>query len=146
MGGGRVCWGHDGRLRLALITPSPRSPLMSLFDVQLHLFVRLVKLAGLPSGLQLADHLLDAMDFVGTSQHPESGARTEHFKLFAPRVGLAYRLNDKTVIRTGGGVYYLPSTLWFSEAPWARSLTGSAFTMIARCCPWSTGRWSARPR
>jgi hypothetical protein len=32
---------------------------MSLFDVQLHLFFRLVKLAGLPSGLQFADDLLE---------------------------------------------------------------------------------------
>jgi hypothetical protein len=63
-----------------------------------------------------------ALDFVLSSQHPNKGMRTEHFKLFAPRVGIAYRLNDKTVIRTGGGIYYLPSTLQFSESPWAMPL------------------------
>lgn len=30
-------------------------------------------------------------------------------KDFAPRVGLAYRLNEKTVIRTGYGIYYNPN-------------------------------------
>ena len=47
---------------------------------------------------------------------------TEHFRLFAPRVGIAYRVNDKTVIRTGGGIYFLPSTTGFSEAPWGLSI------------------------
>ena len=63
-----------------------------------------------------------ALDFVLSDQHPEKGARTEHYGLFAPRLGIAYRLNDKTVIRTGGGIYYLPSNLQFSEAPWAMPL------------------------
>src|SRR5205085_7475364 len=49
-----------------------------------------------------------AVDFINTSQHPEIGLKKEHFKLFAPRVGVAYRLNDKTVIRAGGGIYFLP--------------------------------------
>ena len=64
-----------------------------------------------------------ALDFVLSSQHPDKGARAEHFDLFAPRAGIAYRLNDKTVIRAGGGIYYLPSNLQFSEAPWAMPLS-----------------------
>ncbi|HEY1950124.1 MAG TPA: carboxypeptidase regulatory-like domain-containing protein [Bryobacteraceae bacterium] len=64
-----------------------------------------------------------ALDFALTSQHPEQGARTEHFGLFAPRAGVAYRLNDKTVIRAGAGIYYLPSNLQFSEAPWGMPLS-----------------------
>jgi len=63
------------------------------------------------------------LDFVGTKDHPYKGFRTEHFRLFAPRVGLAYRVNDKTVVRAGAGIYYLPSTLQFSEAPWGMSLS-----------------------
>ncbi|MEO8595451.1 MAG: carboxypeptidase regulatory-like domain-containing protein [Candidatus Solibacter sp.] len=70
--------------------------------------------------------VLGALDFVLTDKHPDKGVRTEHFDLFAPRVGLAYRLNDKTVIRTGGGIYYLPSTLQFSESPWAMPLSSYA--------------------
>jgi outer membrane receptor protein involved in Fe transport len=34
-----------------------------------------------------------------------------HWKLFAPRVGLAYRLNNDTVIRAGYGLSYLPPAL-----------------------------------
>ena len=37
-------------------------------------------------------------------------------------MGIAYRVNDKTVIRTGGGIYYLPSTTGFSDAPWGLSI------------------------
>uniref|UniRef100_Q026X8 Cna B domain protein n=1 Tax=Solibacter usitatus (strain Ellin6076) TaxID=234267 RepID=Q026X8_SOLUE len=63
-----------------------------------------------------------ALDFPGDPNHAFNGWRNEHFRLFAPRVGIAYRLNDKTVIRTGGGIYYLPSTTGFSEAPWGLSI------------------------
>ena len=69
--------------------------------------------------------ILGALDFVQTPQHPEKGVRTEHFNLFAPRLGLAYRLNDKTVLRTGAGIYYLPVNLRFSDAPWAMPLSHS---------------------
>ena len=62
---------------------------------------------------------------------PIRGAREEHFKLFAPRVGIAYRLNDKTVIRAGGGIYYLPSNLQFSEAPWGMPLSSIGTTWVA---------------
>ena len=62
------------------------------------------------------------MDFVNTPQHPEKGNQREHFKLFAPRLGLAYRLNDKTVIRAAGGIYYLPATTYFSNAPFGQSI------------------------
>ncbi len=34
-----------------------------------------------------------------------------HWKLFSPRLGLAYRLNDKTVLRGAYGISYPPSTL-----------------------------------
>jgi hypothetical protein len=63
-----------------------------------------------------------AADFINTSQHPEKGLKTEHFRLFAPRLGLAYRLNDKTVIRAGTGIYYLPANLQFNEGPYGNAL------------------------
>ena len=77
-----------------------------------------VKLNGQP--------VMGALDFVLGDKHPDKGARAEHFNLVAPRVGLAYRVNDTTVIRTGGGIYYLPSNLQFSEAPWAMPLSSIA--------------------
>ena len=67
--------------------------------------------------------VLGALDFVLSPQHPDQGSRKEWFNLFAPRAGIAYRLNDKTVIRAGGGIYYLPSNLQFSEAPWGMPLS-----------------------
>ena len=63
-----------------------------------------------------------AADFIGTSQHPEKGLKTEHFRLFAPRLGLAYRLNDKTVVRAATGIYYLPANLQFNEGPYGNAL------------------------
>ena len=44
------------------------------------------------------------------------GSRVSH-KMFAPRLGLAYRLDDKTVIRTGYGINYDP-------LPFSRPLRG----------------------
>jgi hypothetical protein len=55
---------------------------------------------------------------VNTSGHPERGLRPEHYKLFAPRVGVAYRLSSKTVIRTGGGIFFIPATVQFPEGPY----------------------------
>src|SRR5207237_9982231 len=34
-----------------------------------------------------------------------------HWKMFAPRVGFAYRITDKTVVRAGYGLSFLPPTL-----------------------------------
>ena len=36
---------------------------------------------------------------------------------FAPRLGIAYRLDDSTVIRTGYGVFWLPNDVAFAVAP-----------------------------
>ena len=36
----------------------------------------------------------------------ERSALNPDYKDFSPRIGLAYTLNDKTVIRTGYGIYY----------------------------------------
>jgi hypothetical protein len=57
-----------------------------------------------------------AYDLVNTSQHPAVGLRNEHFTDFSPRIGLAYRLNDKTVLRGGWGMFVIPSTNQFPES------------------------------
>ncbi len=62
--------------------------------------------------------VLGAFDLVNTPNHPEQGLNPENFHLFAPRVGVAYRLSDKTVIRTGGGVFYSPATIAFPQGPY----------------------------
>lgn len=57
-----------------------------------------------------------AYDLVNSSQHPAVGLRNEHFTDFSPRIGLAYRLNDKTVLRGGWGKFVIPSTNQFPES------------------------------
>jgi hypothetical protein len=47
---------------------------------------------------------LTAMSYGFSAQYP-SGVKT-HFHNFSPRIGLAYSLNDKTVIRAAYGVYF----------------------------------------
>lgn len=69
----------------------------------------------LPDGT--SKNVVGAFDLVATSQHPAAGLRNEHFVDFSPRIGAAYRINDKTVVRGGFGVFYVPSTLQFPESP-----------------------------
>jgi len=65
--------------------------------------------------------ILGAFDLTGTPNHPEIGLNPEHYGLIAPRVGIAYRLTDKTVIRTGGGLFFIPANVQFSQGPYGNS-------------------------
>jgi hypothetical protein len=62
--------------------------------------------------------VLGAFDLVKSPNHPEAGLNPEAYNLIAPRLGIAYRLNDKTVIRTGGGVFFSPATIAFPQGPY----------------------------
>ena len=44
----------------------------------------------------------------GVGGNPSDLGLDKHFKHFAPRVGIAYRRNEKTVIRAGFGISYTP--------------------------------------
>jgi hypothetical protein len=48
---------------------------------------------------------------------PGQGTRNEHFSNFSPRLGLAWRPDDKTVIRAGWGKFVIPADLQFPESP-----------------------------
>jgi outer membrane receptor protein involved in Fe transport len=61
--------------------------------------------------------VLGAFDLVNTPAHPERGLRREHFSNFSPRLGLAYRFSENTVLRAGWGKFVIPSTLQFPESP-----------------------------
>ncbi|MGI4755688.1 MAG: TonB-dependent receptor domain-containing protein [Janthinobacterium lividum] len=61
--------------------------------------------------------VLGAFDLVASTQHPAAGLRNEHFSEFSPRLGLAYRITDSTVLRAGWGRFLIPSTLQFPESP-----------------------------
>ncbi len=67
--------------------------------------------------------ILGAYDAVNTPNHPDAGQTKEHFGLFAPRVGIAYRLTDSTVIRTGGGIFFIPGNVQFTQGPQANPLS-----------------------
>ena len=47
----------------------------------------------------------------------KSRNNTDQLNLWAPRLGIAYRLTPNTVIRTGYGVFFLPNDVAFSTSP-----------------------------
>ena len=51
------------------------------------------------------------MAVVGTPAWPSQREDVLRWKVFSPRLGLAYRLTDKTVLRGGYGISYPPTTL-----------------------------------
>ena len=62
------------------------------------------------------------LDLRGQLALVNSDLRTPRTRLddrhaFAPRLGIAYRLDDKTVIRTGYGIFWLPNDVAFAVAP-----------------------------
>jgi hypothetical protein len=50
---------------------------------------------------------------------PDAPSRntTKKGNLWAPRLGLAYRVNEKTVLRTGYGIFWLPNDVRWNMAP-----------------------------
>lgn len=58
-----------------------------------------------------------AFVLVNSPDHPERGLRPERWGLIVPRIGIAYRLTDRTVIRTGAGMFLIPSDAVFAEGP-----------------------------
>ncbi len=55
--------------------------------------------------------LMGNVALVGSPQWPSQREDYLHWKLFSPRLGLAYRVTDKTVLRAAYGISYPPSTL-----------------------------------
>jgi Carboxypeptidase regulatory-like domain/TonB dependent receptor len=55
--------------------------------------------------------LMGNVALVGTPAWPSQREDNLHWKLFSPRLGLAYRVTDKTVLRAAYGISYPPSTL-----------------------------------
>jgi len=65
----------------------------------------------IPSGLKGAFLLVNSPGNPGRTE--ENMPLTE----FNPRIGLAYRLDNKTVIRSGYGIFYLPNDVAWNNAP-----------------------------
>ena len=69
------------------------------------------------NGLTISSGLKGAFPLVNTPARP--GRTEEQMPLheFDPRIGLAYRLTDRTVIRSGYGIFYLPDDVAWNNAP-----------------------------
>ena len=59
---------------------------------------------------------IGAFELVASDGQPERSLRKNPWQ-FAPRVGVAYRITDNTVLRAGGGTFYVPSTRDFQDGP-----------------------------
>ena len=57
-----------------------------------------------------------AFELVASDAQPERNLRKNPLQ-FAPRIGVAYRITDHTVLRAGGGTFYVPSTTRFQDGP-----------------------------
>jgi hypothetical protein len=69
-------------------------------------------LAG-PTGLPLKGKL----GLVNTADRESRYSQKRYWDLLAPRLGFSYRFTDKTVVRGGYGIFYLPNDVAFSTAP-----------------------------
>jgi hypothetical protein len=50
----------------------------------------------------------NSLVIAGVGNNPKNLGRDTQYMFFAPRVGLSYRMNEKTVIRAGFGISYIP--------------------------------------
>jgi hypothetical protein len=69
--------------------------------------------------------------------YPDRQQNKLRWKLFSPRVGLAYRINEKTVIRMGAGMAYLPSDLQNINSPVSSATTNQWSGDVNN--PWPNG-------
>ena len=56
------------------------------------------------------DPSINRLVIAGVAGNPLNLGRETYYKYFAPRVGVAYRLSEKTVVRAGFGISYEPFT------------------------------------
>ena len=60
------------------------------------------------AGYSQYDPSNNTLVLAGVNGNPENLGMVTRYKYFAPRVGFAYRLNEKTVLRAGFGISYQP--------------------------------------
>ncbi|HWC97782.1 MAG TPA: TonB-dependent receptor [Candidatus Sulfopaludibacter sp.] len=61
-----------------------------------------------PGGFSNYDPSNNTLVLAGIGSNPSNMGVISHYKYFAPRVGIAYRLTPKTVVRAGSGISYTP--------------------------------------
>jgi len=73
--------------------------------------------------------IVGGLVFVASPQYGSRREESLHWKLFSPRVGFAYRLDSKSVLRGGYGISYLPANVT-ADSP-ANSPINSAVTNLS---------------
>ncbi|HXA53126.1 MAG TPA: TonB-dependent receptor [Candidatus Acidoferrum sp.] len=68
---------------------------------------------------------------VNSDRYGDNTWQSLHWKLFSPRVGVAYSVSDKIVIRSGYGISYLPNVVAFSLGPYNSPVNNSITNMTA---------------
>jgi hypothetical protein len=61
-----------------------------------------------PGGFSNYNPYTNQLIIAGIGGNPMNLGMATHYRYFAPRLGLAYRMTDKTVLRTGFGISYTP--------------------------------------
>ena len=90
-------------------------------------------------------NLRGRLGLVDSPDNPSRYAAANHLDLIAPRVGLAYRLTEKTVIRSGYGIFYVQndgtggSQLTSVTQAWVPTLNGELTPSSTLSNPWPTG-------
>jgi hypothetical protein len=101
-----------------------------------------------PSPIAQASGIPDLMGRLGLVASPDNPSRyaaATHLDLFAPRLGLAYRVNGKTVIRSGYGIFFVQndgtggSQLTSVTQSWVPTLNGELTPSATLSNPWPTG-------
>ncbi len=72
-----------------------------------------------------------------SAAYPDRQQNKLRWALFSPRIGLAYRLTEKTVIRMGAGLSYLPSDLQGINSPVMSATTNQWSGDVTN--PWPNG-------
>ena len=62
---------------------------------------------------------------VNSPRYPDRHNTAPHYDLFSPRVGVAYRITDTTVVRTGFGIFYTPGTTVQNGTPYASPINNA---------------------
>jgi len=88
-------------------------------------------------GIERYDQATNQVFLGGYGNQPKNAGVTTSKKLFAPRLGIAYRLNDATVIRTGYGITYNPMPLARPLRGFYPLTIGSDFTALNTFAPFN---------
>lgn len=73
---------------------------------------------------------LGQVALVNSSNWGPRGSQNHPYDLFSPRLGLAYRLSDKWVIRAGGGINFLPTDGAIGSSPYGSPINSTSTAWV----------------